>query len=190
MQTSPLKIHLFDGIPFVDSPYERAFVRRDIFASQFIIECQGLLELPEDEPVHGTWWTSATLTLGESGLIQDAVALARQCVENHDFVLDRSSDELDFRPQLIHVHDRRDRLVLAGSAAGSAIAWCVPVGSDEEAAAVATEACTVQAEGSVEYGWDNYETARSLWLRADSLRGRLVDPYWRAHARNALTSLL
>ncbi|MFW7269237.1 hypothetical protein ACMAUO_14870 [Gluconacetobacter sp. Hr-1-5] len=181
------KIHLFDGIPFVASPYERGLVRHDVFSSQFRIICQGLLEFPEDDLAYGTWWTAATLLLGECGLIEEAVQLAQDLVSNHTFDLDQASGELDFVPQVIRIRDRHDRLVLAGDARCRTISWFAPVGSDEEAATIATQARTLHDEGSVEQGWDNYETAKGLWLQADLLRGRLVDPLWREHARRAIT---
>ena len=75
---------------------------------------------------------------------------------------------------------------LTGQVWGAGIRWSEPITSDEEAAAVAKQVDDLRGEASYEAGWDNYSTAEGLRLRARVLAGRLVDPFWQAHARRAV----
>lgn len=180
-------IHHFDGVPFVADPYHAGtYVREDVFWRQFTITCQGQVEYPEDDPTYGTYWVPSILELGERGLIEDAMALALACVSEHEFDLNPDSDALDFRPELVLVRDSLNRLVLTGQVWGAGIRWSEPITSDEEAAAVAKQVDDLRGEASYEAGWDNYSTAEGLRLRARVLAGRLVDPFWQAHARRAV----
>lgn len=82
--------------------------------------------------------------------------------------------------------DSLDRLVLTGQAWGAGIRWSEPITSDEETAAVARQVEDLSGEASYEAGWDNYSTAEGLRMRARVLAGRMVDPFWQAHARRAV----
>ncbi|WP_238897632.1 hypothetical protein [Achromobacter xylosoxidans] len=183
------KIHIFDGVPFVATPYRPgAYIRSDVFWRQFTISCQGEIEYPEDDPIYGTWWTPHVLTLGEHGLIESAMALATRCVTDHAFDLGDDIEALDFYPELVLIHDFMGRLVLAGQPCGQGIRWCEPVTSDEEVASLSKEINALRGEASYEAGWDNYSTAKDLRLRARVLAGRLVDPFWRDYARAILAA--
>ena len=72
------------------------------------------------------------------------------------------------------------------TACGSRIRWCEPTASDAEAADVAKQVDDLRGEASYEAGWDNHSTAERLRLRARVLAGRVVDPFWQAHARRAV----
>ena len=181
------KTHVVDGVTFVATPYRAGtFIREDVFWCQFTITCQGQVEHPEDDPIYGTYWVPSVLELGQRGLIEEAMALALACVSEHEFDLNPDSDALDFRPELVLVRDSLNRLVLTGQVWGAGIRWSEPITSDEEAAAVAKQVDDLRGEASYEAGWDNYSTAEGLRLRARVLAGRLVDPFWQAHARRAV----
>ena len=92
----------------------------------------------------------------------------------------------DASPQMLAILDRDDRLVLAGVAAGGAVAWCHPVVSAVEARAVVTEASQLRAQASRAADWQEQGLSQKLRQRADLLEARLVDPLWRAFAARAL----
>lgn len=184
------KIHVFDGVPFVATPYRAGtFIRQDVFWRQFTVTCQGNIEYPEDDPVYGTWWTPYRLVLGQHGLIEGAMALAAACVTKGEFDLSSEIEALDFMPELVLVRDSLDRLVLAGQVEGQRICWCAPVTSQDESASVAKQVDELRAEAAYEAGWDNYCTAEHLRLRARVLAGRLVNPFWQEHARKAVLQM-
>ena len=181
------KTHVVDGVTFVATPYRAGtFIREDVFWRQFTVTCQGYVEYIEDDPIYGTYWTPSTLEFGQHGLIEEAMALALACVSADEFDLCPDTDALDFRPELVLVRDSLGRLVLTGQVWGASIRWSEPIASDEEAASVARQVNDLQGEASYEAGWDNYSTAEGLRLRARVLAGRLVDPFWQAHARRAV----
>jgi hypothetical protein len=92
----------------------------------------------------------------------------------------------DAPPQMLAILDRDDRLVLAGAATESAVAWCHPVVSAAEARALVTEASLLRAQASSTSGWQEQSLSQKLRQRADLLEARLVDPLWRAFAARAL----
>ena len=92
----------------------------------------------------------------------------------------------DAPPQLLAILDRDARLVLAGAASDSAVAWCHPVTSAAEARGVVTEASQLRAQADRAAGWGEPDQARRLRHRADLLDARLVDPLWRGFAARAL----
>ena len=92
----------------------------------------------------------------------------------------------DVLPQLLAILDREDRLVLAGSACDSAVAWCHPVTSAAEARAVVIEASQLRAQAGRAADWSEADLAQRLRHHADLLDARLVDPLWRAFAGRAL----
>lgn len=92
----------------------------------------------------------------------------------------------DAPPQLLAILDRDARLVLAGAASDSAVAWCHPVWSATEARDVVTEASQLRAQAGRATAWGEPDLAVRLRHRADLLDGRLVDPLWRAFAARAL----
>lgn len=116
------------------------------------------------------------------------MAQATSSVSRHAFDLDTAIEALDFRPELILIHDSLRRLVLAGQAWEQNIRWCEPVASDEEVADITRQIDELRDEASYEANWDNFSTAEDLRLRARVLAGRLVDPFWRRHARQAIQS--
>ena len=92
----------------------------------------------------------------------------------------------DAPPQLLAILDRDARLVLAGAAGDSAVAWCHPVTSAAEARGVVTEASQLRAQAGRAAACGEPDLAQRLRHRADLLDGRLVDPLWRAFAVRAL----
>ncbi|WP_306045155.1 DNA repair protein RadC [Nioella sp. MMSF_3534] len=92
----------------------------------------------------------------------------------------------DATPQFLAILDRDERLVLAGAASDSAVAWCHPVTSGVEARGVVTEASQLRAQAGRASAWGKSDLAAHLRHRADLLDGRLVDPLWRAFAARAL----
>lgn len=92
----------------------------------------------------------------------------------------------DATPELLAIHDRDERLVLAGCASDGAVAWCHPVTSAAEARGVVTEASQVRSQAGRAAAWGEPDLAQRLRHRADLLDARLVDPFWRAFAARAL----
>ena len=92
----------------------------------------------------------------------------------------------DTAHQLLAILDRDERLVLAGAASDSAVAWCHPVTSAAEARGVVTEASQLRAQAGRAAAWGEPDLAQRLCHRADLLDGRLVDPLWRGFAARAL----
>ncbi len=182
-----LQVRYHDGIPYVVTPYQTGTsIREDAFWRQFRVLCDGELSFMEDIPIFGTWQLAYQFDLGHCGLIEDAIALSETCIREHKFNLDDHPDTLGFRPQLIRLLDDRRRLVLAGDVRGDGIGWCVPVASEAEAKDVARQANELHCKASFEAGWDNHCTAKRLHLEADVLEGRLVDRFWREHAKAAI----
>ncbi|MCU7371056.1 hypothetical protein PEC18_09300 [Paucibacter sp. O1-1] len=182
------KTKVVDGVTFVATPYRAGtFVREDVFRRQLTITCRGEIEYPEDDPVYGTWWTPHLVTLGECGLIEEAMALASTHLAKDEFDLNSEIDALGFRPELVLIRDALGRLVLTGHAiTGGDIRWGEPVTSDAEIAAIAQQVDELRGEAFYEAGWDNHCTAEGLRRRARALEGRLVDPFWQKHARQAV----
>jgi hypothetical protein len=89
-------------------------------------------------------------------------------------------------PHLLAILDRDARLVLAGAASDSAVAWCHPVTSAAQARGVVTEASQLRAQADRAAGWGEPDLAQRLRHRADLLDARLVDPLWRAFSARAL----
>ena len=110
-------------------------------------------------------------TLAEA--MQGAIDLAEDMAPNAD-------------PQMIAILDRDERLVLAGAASESAVAWCHPVTSAAEARSVVTQASQLRAQAVRAADWREADLAQRRRLRADLLDARLVDPLWRAFAARAL----
>lgn len=156
-------------------------------ATQFTVNCTGKTHYPEDDPIFGTYEIEETVNLGECTSISDAIAFAEARMASDDIGPDHD-DAVSFSPGLVRVVDGDQRLVLAGEVWGAGIRWCMPVTSDDEARQVADDASRLHAEACFEAGWDNYCTARRLRFQASVLEGRLVDPFWRAAARAALTT--
>jgi len=92
----------------------------------------------------------------------------------------------DAAPQMIAILDRDARLVLAGAASESAMAWCHPVTSAAEARGVVHEASQLRAQAGRAADWREPDLAERLRQRADLLDARLVDPLWRGFATRAL----
>lgn len=185
-----LKTFRVDGATFVVSPYHPGLhIREDVFKRQFHVQCDGQFEYPEDEPIWGTYHLDGGLMLGECGLIEEAMSLAETCVKRHSFDLSGREDLISFSPELITIHDDHGRHVLAGDVWVREIRWCPPVSSRAEAGEVSRQAARLDNEASFERGWDNFCTARGLNRDALVLRGRLVHPIWRDHARAAITRL-
>ncbi|MGB3288590.1 MAG: hypothetical protein WBA83_04900 [Burkholderiaceae bacterium] len=182
----PKTLH-FDGVAFVATPYRVGiYIRKEVFWRQFCVTCQGNVEYPEDDPIYGSWWTPHTLVLGQCGLIEDAMALAKARVSHHDFDLSGAIDALSFSPELIVIRDGDGRLVLAGQVRENSVRWCLPATSDEETEQIVNEVAELRREASYEAGWDNFSTAQGLRLRARVQEGRLVDRVWRDHTRKVV----
>ncbi len=92
----------------------------------------------------------------------------------------------DAAPQLLAILDRDARLVLAGAARDSAVAWCHPVTSAAEARGVVTEASQLRGQAGRAAAWGEPDLAVQLRHTADLLDARLVDPLWRASTAPAL----
>lgn len=154
-------------------------------AARLTITSCGSVELPEDDPIFGTFWLAASRDEGRVTGLVAAIAHAERRVSEADFRCFGPAKRR-FEPRRIVVLDASQRLVLGGKVVGDAIDWCMPVASDEEAARVREQADALKKEGGLEQGWDNYSTAQCLRARAALIEAQLVDPVWRAHTLAAL----
>lgn len=154
-------------------------------AAQLAITSWGSVELPEDDPIFGTFWRAGSREEGRATGIVASIALAERRVSEADFRCVGLAKRR-FEPRNIVLRDASHRLVLGGKVVGTAVDWCKPVASDEEAALVRQKADALKREGDLENGWDNYSTAQDLWAQAALIEARLVDPAWRAHTLAAL----
>lgn len=87
---------------------------------------------------------------------------------------------------LLTIFDLDERLVLAGVGVDGSVAWCHPVRSDAEARAVVQEACALRGQAMRREQGHGGGSAQELRWRARLLDGRLVDPFWRSAACQAL----
>lgn len=181
----PVPIRTPRAAPALRDPSLHALELSDIFP--LALSCEGRVQYPEDNPIYGTYWLASALRLGEHHRIEDAIAAASRILANHAFAI-KDGEALGFSPDLFVIRDQVRRLVLTGHVWGLGIKWCEPVSSDGEVARVRAEIDQTCREASFEAGWDNYETARQLRLRASVLKGHLIDMAWRERARNALVA--
>lgn len=149
-------------------------------AARLTITSWGSVELPEDDPIFGTFWLAGSREEGCATGVVAAIAFAERRVSEADFRCFGPAKRR-FEPRRIVVRDASQRLVLGGKVVGDAIEWCMPVASDEEAARVRQQADALNNDGELENGWDNYSTAQGLWAQAALVEARLVDPAWRTH---------
>jgi hypothetical protein len=151
----------------------------------FRIICHGHAELPEDNPIYGTYWIESFLHLGDAdGLTPAMLLVERYASERERYPLEGA---LDFRPHRVLIRDRREALVLGGCFGGEHIEWIAPVApSDARAHSLRSEIQRLRSEASFERGWDNYSTAKGLESRADLLELPLVDAFWYAAATLAV----
>lgn len=157
----------------------------DTTADSFKLTCFGRLELPEEDPIFGTYWMPCSLDVGTAADIKHAIALAECYAHDPESrYIGASRRRLD--PLRILVHDASNRLVLGGRVAPEGLMWSTPVASEDEATSVRNEVGELHSLSSSEAGWDNHSTAQGLWDRADVLETRLVDPCWRSDALAAL----
>ncbi|PYE87557.1 hypothetical protein [Phyllobacterium leguminum] len=148
------------------------------------VTCLGEASL-KDNPLYGSSEVLLTIELDQCDTLNDAIT----CVERiaGQAHIDTGDDEIaDFEPLLFIIIDNEQCQVLAGEPVRGGVKWCHPVASDDEARLVMEEASKLRAEASFEAGWDNYNTARRLGIRASVIEGRLVHPDWRQAARMAL----
>lgn len=154
----------------------------------FILACIGEVEYSEGDASFGSYWLQRSLILAECRTLSEAIAIARTRVTAGDSETE-GDDAPGFSPNLFTILDRDQCLALAGEARPGDIRWCDPVASDAEARMVVIQASRLRAEASLKAGQDNCSTARNLRYRASVLEGRLVDPFWRAAARQALREM-
>lgn len=153
---------------------------------RFRITCHGRSELPEDDPIYGTWWARSFIHLGGADQLTDAMLLAERYASERESC--QPEGVLRFSPHRVLIQDPRMWLVVGGRFEDERIGWLAPVASVDETARVRTEIRRLRGEASFERGWDNYSTADSLDSHADLLELHLVDPTWRAPAALAVLS--
>ena len=88
-----------------------------------------------------------------------------------------------FRPRILLIQDRDQRLVLAGEIRAGIILWQQPVASDAEARRIVTEASRLRG---IAFRTPAHAEARVLRYRAAVLEARLVDSFWRETSADLL----
>jgi len=145
--------------------------------------CAGIARYAD--PDLNSWGFEREVMLGTCGNLFEAMARAAAGAFQGDIAAS-PDDALRFTPQFVTILDAEHRLVLAGEVRSDAICWCAPVASDAEARAVVIEASRLRAKAVAEADREDLSAAGALRLRARLLEGRLVDPFWRESAREAL----
>jgi hypothetical protein len=154
--------------------------------NKLTVICFGRIELPEDDPMLGTYSTGRAANLGSCTSLDAAITLAEQSIGQPGLTLITVPTASDFAPERINIRDSASRLVLAGEITRSYLVWFPPVTSDDETYTFRAVAKELRNRSAFEHGWDNYSTARSLERRAEMLEGHLVDPLWQEEVTNTL----
>lgn len=178
---------------FFRTPYEPGVsLRWDIYHRQFRVEVTGMFEYPEDDLMCGTYKTQGTLIICETSTFTDAVNKLkimykanswpfRDKDDDHyyDSDLGRDMGPLNFYPMTVIIYDRHNRKVLGGVLSGGIVTWAHPVTKEAELYKMFKK---LRDEGSYEHGWNDYETARSLWHEAGLLLLHVVDSKYQLHS--------
>ncbi|HAV1239741.1 TPA: hypothetical protein JGU28_004522 [Salmonella enterica] len=168
---------------FLHTPYEPGVsLREDIFNRQFSVEVTGRMTYPQDNPGYGTYDCEETLTACEAATISDAVARLLQLYESDSWPIrdantgyDDDCGPVDFCPYMVKIFDRHHRLVMGGDfKSRKGINWFPPVTDGQAITELKIQQKRLLDQAAEESGWDNYETARSLWREADYLSLHLV----------------
>ena len=122
------------------------------------------------------------IPLGECPTPEEAMSLASLRLSRGE-ICARPDSFQQFRPRIMFIQDRAQRLVLAGEIRAGIILWQQPVRSDTEARQIVTAASKLR--GMAFRASDSAET-RALRYRAAVLECRLVDPFWREIAADLL----
>lgn len=147
--------------------------------------CAGIAHYAYADPDLSRWGFEREVNLGTCVNLFEAMALAAAGASHGDIAASRD-DALRLTPQFVTILDAEHRLVLAGEVRSDAIRWCAPVANNAEARAVVLEASRQRAEAAAEADRDDFSAAGAFRLHARLLEGRLVDPFWRESAREAL----
>ncbi|MDC9612890.1 hypothetical protein PSI19_03130 [Xenorhabdus khoisanae] len=179
---------------FLHTPYEPGVsLRWDIHHSQFKVEVMGMLEYPEDDPMYGTYQTEGTLSICETPTLTDAVNKLKVMYQEDNWPFrDEEKDYYDpdfgrdmgprsFSPRTVIIYDRYNRKVLGGELSRGSVTWARPIKQEAEFISLDAKCKSLQEKGSYEHGWDNYDTARSLWYQADLLLLHVVDSKYLLH---------
>jgi hypothetical protein len=122
------------------------------------------------------------IPLGERPTPEEAMSLASLRLPRGE-IRARPDSFQKFCPRIMFIHDRAQRLVLAGEIRAGIILWQQPVSSDTAARQIVTEASKLR--GMAFRALDPAE-ADALRYRAAVLECRLVDPIWRETAADLL----
>ncbi|EAS1759748.1 hypothetical protein BH012_09985 [Salmonella enterica] len=174
--------------PFLHTPYESGVsLREDIFHRQFIVNASGRMAYPEDDPIYGTYTCEEDITVCEASTISGAISLLLQVyhsdrwpirdenVDYYDDELGHDCGPIDFYPHMVKIFDRHHRLVLGGNFKSQEdINWFCPVTDMLSIADIKAKQRKLSDQAAEESGWDNFETARSLWRERDYLSLHLV----------------
>lgn len=138
-----------------------------------------------DDPALDQLCINREVDLGTCGDLAAAMALVRNGVASGHVDAGRDA-ALRLVPQFLTILDAEHCLVLAGEAQMGGVQWCTPVNSDAEARRVVNEACGFRAKARAATDADEAASAAALLTRAQALEGRLVDPFWRDLAADAV----
>jgi hypothetical protein len=152
------------------------------------VACLGRIELPEDCPWLGTYWTHHAAKLGCCTDLDAAITLAECSITQPPLTLISARVVRGFQPERMLIRDSESRLVLAGEIHQTYLVWLPPITSDDETYTLRAAAKRLREEAGFERGWDNPSTADGLVRRAEFLEGHLVDPLWQAQVTQTLKS--
>jgi hypothetical protein len=150
------------------------------------VTCFGRIELPQDDPVLGTYWQKHATELGVCADLHTAITLAEHAIAQPPLTLIRPAMACDFAPERITIRDAALRLVLAGEIRRAYLVWLPPITSDDETYTIRAAARRLRDDAAFQHGCDNYSTAEGLERRAQFLEGHLVDPVWQTEVTHIL----
>ena len=179
------EIHVFNGIHFVKNPYRQgSYIREDIFARQFVIQCHARICCEEDDPRYGWFWLDTVLTLGECALIEQAILLAQARIHT----LEAPEDTFGVEAISVAIMDRTCRTILTGKVRSRKIQWHPPAQTRQEEEAILSKIDLLKSQRSEELRADNYDSMRHLSEQISHLQGTLIHATWKTHAIAALAA--
>ncbi|WP_120632611.1 hypothetical protein [Ruegeria sp. EL01] len=143
-------------------------------AGSFTLSCVG--EAMAQDPDLGDYPVPASVQLGRFRSFDEVIACAERRGRQNGLCVDAIQS---FKPNLLTITDRHQRLCLAGQLSKDGLIWCDPVTSDAEARGVVLKASGIRSRAMAAQDRDETNEARSLRFRAAAIEARLIDPAWR-----------
>ena len=143
-------------------------------AGPFTLSCVG--EVMAQDPDLGDYPVPASVQLGRFRSFDEVIACAERRGRQNGLCVDAIQS---FKPNLLTITDRHQRLCLAGQISATGLIWGDPVTSNAQARGVVLEASGIRSRAMAAQDCGETDEARTLRFRAAAIEARLVDPAWR-----------